>query len=248
MQYSFDVILVGTHEYEWAVNIFARLYEKYWPDGPRVHYIGDRVEGFLAPNVHFMQVPCYSEGVWDWEHWFGAGLQAICDWLGDRLFLLFLPDHWLYQPVSAIYIEMLALYMKDHSEIVRGGVTAKAPIYDYGTVEYQEHSIDILTASSCDQHVSLEGGLTFYPSLWNPRLLRELIEPGWTLQRCESLGTARMCEERKELRSVSISPAPIYRAHTLRHAQSKRVFLQDVSPPDRLLVRHYIPNGWEIIE
>ena len=167
------VALVGTHEYEWAVWIFATLFKKYWGEGI-IAYVGDRQEGELPANVQFYRVPCYSEGVWVWAHWFGNGLNSFFERCGDTPVLLFLPDQWLKEPVWHEGIYSLARYMRGKPDIIRGNVTADVRLYGYGSHVDTWEEWEIWQTSVDSPHASLDGGLTFCPSLWNPRLAREI--------------------------------------------------------------------------
>ena len=241
------VALVGTHEYEWAVWIFATLFKKYWGEGI-ITYVGDRQEGELPANVQFYRVPCYSEGVWVWAHWFGNGLNSFFERCGDTPVLLFLPDQWLKEPVWHEGIYSLARYMRGKPDIIRGNVTADVRLYGYGSHVDTWEEWEIWQTSVDSPHASLDGGLTFCPSLWNPRLAREIIEPHWTLHNCEIMGTQKMQTTRRDLRTVGIFPPPIHRAHGLHRDQKETVNLLNVLDVDRPVVRQYVPPVWKVIE
>jgi hypothetical protein len=237
-------IIIGTHQYQWAINIAAYLFDKYV--GLPLLYVGDRVEGVLYEGVEFMQVPCFSEGEWPWDHHFARGLNSIFEYFQDDLILMFLPDQWIISRVSLSAIFSLAEFMEQHSHVVRGCVTEGQALYQHGQVVDYWQDYEIWGVSPSNQHASLDGGITFCPSLWNPTV-RSLFPPHWTIQECEVLGTKLMAVRTQNL-SVGIRPAPIRRAHVLHHAQPHTVNLERVPLADREDIRGYIPDVWSVIE
>jgi len=110
-----EIILLGTRQYEWAVPIFAHLFRKYWSDD-QVLWYGDSYTGALPDNIEFRQVPCYREGIWPWTPWFSNGLRSILEDLAGAVIALFLPDHWLTQPVDLAAVDTLRGYMEDEGD------------------------------------------------------------------------------------------------------------------------------------
>lgn len=241
------LIVIGTHEYEWSVHIFAHLFAKYWGEDV-VIYIGDRVVGDLPDNIEFMQVPCFSEGVWPWDHWLGHGLNSIFAFFERELVCLFLLDHWLNSPVYHPSVESLARFMSANSHVVRGTILAGDAVFGRGHILTEWEGNEIWTVGPDNQHASISGGITFCPSLWNPTRARQIIKPQWTLQECETLGTRRMRDEFPPYISVGIRPAPLHRAHGMHHSQARTVNLLCVREEDRQFVREHIPSDWRSIE
>ena len=243
-----QTIVIGTHEYQWALWPFAALFAKYW-GSQKVIYFADRQEGDLPPNIEFRRVPCYSEGVWPWAHWFGNGFNSIMAYLEGWIVCVFLPDHWLCEPVYHRGIDLLGYYMHLHGDVVRGNVTAKTAFYNYGHHYTNWNGLDVWEVEKRHPDAGLDGGLTFSTSLWNPRLARQIIEPHWNLWDCELLGTRKFYNEFPQWRVVGSFPPPIHRAQGLSHHVLRGVNLTELTrKEDRDLVRPMIPAGWEIIE
>lgn len=242
---SFQVMIVASYAYEWAVQVAARLFAKYWPGRP-VLYFADRFTGPFPDNVTPIRVPCYSEGVWPWAHWFGQGLISICEYLEEWPVLFLQADHWLNAPVDGEGIGVLAHYMSEHPDVIRGNVTAGTPLEAHGHEIVQWYGYSII-AGDPRGLAGFDAALTFCPSLWNPTALKQIIEPGWTFQQCEALGTKKMLAQAK-YRTVGILPPPLSRAHVLRHAQPHTVFMHDVAPEDRAMCRGWVRELWSIAE
>jgi hypothetical protein len=238
-------IIIGTHQYQWATNIAAYLFDKYV--GLPLLYVGDHVEGVLYEGLEFMQVPCFSEGVWPWKNHFARGLNSIFENFKDDLILLLLPDQWILEPVSLLPILALGEYMERRPCIVRGNLAQGQALYDHGYVFDCHKGYEIWSVSPTNPHASLHGAITFCPTLWNPRA-RELFEPHWTLQECENLGTEVIAAGLSSVISVGIKPAPIRYAHVLHHAQPHTVNLMQVPMEDREIARAYIPDVWSVSE
>jgi len=239
-------LLVGTHQYEWATNIFAYLFNKYWGTEP-ITYVSDRQVHPLYCNLEFMQVPCYTEGEWPWAHWFGHGLRSIFEHFAKDLIVLFLPDHWITRPVDKDAVIAMAVYMDAHPHLVRGDLTAGQAVYSYGHQIATSGGYGVWAVSPNHKHASLNGGITFPPSLWNPVEALDIIEDTWSLHDCEKLGTQKM-QRQTALYSAAISPAPIHRAHVLHHAQQRVMNLTDVNPEDIPVIKECLPKDWGIIE
>lgn len=238
-------IVVGTHEYQWALWPFAALFARYW--GPeRVWYIGDRLAGDLPPNLDFMPVPAYSEGVWNWRYWFGNGLRSICEAFAGHTLALFLPDHWLNRAIDRSKVDILADYMAHRPCIVRADLTADRS-WAGGTLVETWQGLDIIAIPPWDIHAGLNGGLTFCPSLWRPELVHELIEPFWDIWKCEGLGTERMKQRYPDVMAVGTQPGLLDRTHGLMHAQPGLVNMAGLNEDDRALVVSYLPEGWKVM-
>jgi len=235
------ICVVGTHQYQWALWPFAGLFYKYWGPGT-VTYCGDRLEGELPDNLEFVQVPAYLMGEWPWESWFGNGLRSYLETVDDPIVALFLPDHWICDMVHDDLVLALHDYMLEHEDVVRGNLTAGTPLDQYGELLDTWEGIEIIGVSPTHPHASLNGGMTFCPSLWNREWLIKLLEPSWDLWQCETLGTRKVAEE--GLRAVGTRPPALRRVHGLSHRQPETVFLEGLRGEDWALVRRHLPEGW----
>jgi hypothetical protein len=236
-----EIVVLGTVAYQWALWPFAHLFEKYWSD-QTITWYGDRQEGDIPENVEFRRVPCYTQGVWPWQHWFGNGLISILDELEGDVVALFLPDHWIAAPVGIEAVLSLKTWMAGQQRVVRGNLAAETCLDGHGKHMATWGGYEIVRGRPDDVHCSFHGGVTFCPSLFNRRLLRSLLEPHWNLWEVESLGTRAMA--RRDLFSVGLRPGPVERCHALHHGRPKSVSLAGLCPLDKEIVRGMIPGGW----
>jgi hypothetical protein len=241
-----DIIVVGTHEYQWALFPFAELFAKYW--GPeRILYYGDRQEGPLPANLEFHRVPCYTEGVWPWQHWFGNGMRSIMDEMQGFLVTVFLPDHWLCSPVDHKALRKLCRFMDKRGNILRGNLVAGTCLDEHGQHVANEAGLEIVGVSPENVHCGFLGGMTFAPAVWNRALLRDILEPQWDLWAAEKMGTERMKKRYPGIMSVGTRPSILGRAHGLYHAQPRTASVKDLIPEDAEVVRRYLPAGWRVV-
>lgn len=238
-----EIIIVGTKKYFWALRAFANLFNKYWEPIPVTHF-GDVECNNLPKNFTSRRVPCYTEGVWPWEHWFGNGLKSILESLASDHVCIFLPDHWITQPVDKKGIRLLLYYMRDNNDVVRGNITADTCLDSQGDFVWGR----IRQVGPLHPHCSFYGGTTFSPAIWNRKNLIDILEPHWDLWQCEKLGTEKMIREWPRWRSVGVVPGPVKRAHGLYHAQPKTARLESMKQEDKQIVRNYLPAGWSITE
>lgn len=238
------IILTGTQAYNWVLPIFGHLFEKYW--GEPFLYIGDTPPPQLPNNVTFQPLQTFKEGIWPWDHWFGQGLREICQQFSGEIIALFLLDHWLNQPVDIDGVYQLAEYMRLNRQIIRGNLTTNGiwtnskSIDTYGRLE-------ILYIPPWDKNNSLNGGITFCPSLWNTDLLDKLIEPAWSLWDCEKLGTERLVKNPK-IYAIGTRPYLLSRTHAMFHKDPHRISLENMQPDDRQFVMDRLPDGYRITD
>jgi len=238
-----DIIVIGTREYNWALELFSYLFDKYW--GARVVHWGDQDSGHLP----FRCVPAYTEGEWPWDHWFGAGLRSILEVLESDVFCLFLPDHWISAPVDRKGVAAMEQYMLRDPTILRGNLTADMGLATYGELEQRWWDRDIMTVHPMQPQCGFLGGFTFCPALWNRELMMDNIESHWTIWECEKLGTdQKVTPMWPKIRSVGVEPGPIHRVHGMYHAQEKVANLKELSPEDAAVVRSMVPGDWKVRE
>jgi len=242
-----ELIVLGTSEYQWAVNIFAKLFARHW--GPQtVTWWGDRCdEKKLAFNVEFRRVPCYAEGVWPWTPWFSNGLLSILDELEGEIFAMFLPDHWLAQDVDLGAVDALREFMAREPGCLRGNLTAGTCMDGYGKHHAVVDGREIVSVRPDNAHCGLHGGITFCPSLWNKGLLRAAIgERHWSLWQTESEGTKWLVRRSPEIFSAGLRPGPVVRCHGLYHERQNVADFTGLSEADFQEVKHWVPSGWKI--
>lgn len=247
-------VIFGTHEYQWALWPFAHLFGKYW-GGQTVTYVGDRLAGDLPDNVEFMQVPCYTEGEWPWKHWFGNGVKESLRTFDDDVIAMFLPDHWIVEPVKMDVVKAMADYMRESRNALRGNLPNDTNLEGHGRIIAIRGEVEIIVCHDI-HHCGKEAGTAMSPALWNREHLMELLEPHWGLWATEKLGTEKMQRERPYWVSVGTRPSALSRTNAIRDGKknqmqgvaSKEVWLQELSEEDRQVIREMIPSGYDVIE
>lgn len=238
------VILLGTHEYEWCIPLFNYLFKKYWGN-EQIIYIADYLINPLPANIEFMQVPAYSEGEWNWAQWFSNGFASICQYFENELLIVFLLDHWLNAPVKIDLVNQLLEYMKTHSNILRGNLTAGTCLDGYGKEYATYKDLDIVYVPAHNLHCSFGGGVTFCPSIFNPKNTLRVLGNHWSMHQTEKLGTERMSEI-SELKSIGTKQTILYRTHALSHQTPKQISLEGLNENDKEVIKEMIPDGWHV--
>jgi len=233
------IIVVGTHEYFWALRIFTRQFNRYWGFADVVHY-GDVECADLPSNFKSKRVPCYSEGSWPWDHWYGNGLISILESLADEIVALFLPDHWLNAPADKLAVRELERYMLASPDVVRGNLTAGTCVAGRGEPVRGR----IVQVHPGDPHCGLYGGTAGSPALWNREALLEVLEPHWGFWEAESVGTEKMAREWPRWRSVGIEPGPVSRTHGLVHGRPCVASFEGMNERDIKACAEMLPKGW----
>jgi len=247
-------VVFGTHEYQWALGPFGHLFAKYWGD-ETVTYVGDRLAGPLPDNIEFMRVPCYSEGVWPWRHWFGNGVRETLKILGEDLAAIFLPDDWIRRPVQSDVVDAMARHMLEAGNVVRGNLADDTNLEGHSRTVATREEIEIVV---CDDvhHCGNEAGTALSPALWDRKKLIDILEPHWGLWATEKLGTEKMARKYPDWISVGTRPAALGRVNSIRDGQRrqahgeppKRVWVEGLSEEDRRAVRAMIPGKYDIVE
>lgn len=237
-------IVLGTHEYEWALHPFAELFAKYFGD-EKVIYFGDKIEKKIPDNVVFQRVIAFPDGEWDWWTCFGEGLKSICYFHTGKIILLFLLDHWLNQPVDRKIIDSLTEYMVCHPNVFRANLTED---FSWHTSEVEQvekwQGLDIVEIKPWSIHASYNGGISFSPALWRPELLGRAIQSHWGFHDCENKGSEYIKQQYPKIKAISSHPLALYRTHGLFHAQPKKVSLAGLSEDDRQIVMKSLPNDF----
>jgi hypothetical protein len=243
-----ETIIVGTHDYEWALHPFMHLWRKHWGDQP-VTWWGDRRTGKDLPEgLRFARVPAFGEGSWPWDHHFGRGLISILEAVEADTVAIFLPDHWISAPVDPRQVNALAGFMEASGRVLRGNLTAGTCLEGHGDVIKRYKRFDVVSVAPTDHHCSFGGGMTFCPSLWNRAALAGLLEPHWNLWACEKVGTEKFARTlwKRGWVSVGTRPGLLRRCHGLSHLQPQAVSLAGLEPEDAAFVRSWLPDGWRL--
>lgn len=229
-----ETIIVGTKEYAWAVEIFVKLFQRYW--GTRLIWYGDGSPD-VPDGVEFRSCPAFPE-IWPWEHWFGAGIVSIMEDLDSDVFTLFLPDHWITEMVNVRAVNKLAKYVAKNGEILRCDLTRGACARSYGTLYRKLKGIELWEVPVGNPHCSLK--VAFSPALWDRRIFKHIPEQHWDLWEVEGLGSSRAAD----LVSVAAVPGPVARCHGIY--RGKEISVEGLGVKDAAMVRSMIPAGWKI--
>lgn len=231
-------ILLGTHQYQWALWPFATLFAKY-VSSDKLLYIGDKVDDdYLPDNIEFMQVPAYAEGEWNWYQWFSDGFISILEQFRDELLLVFLPDHWINREIDHAGLDKLVQYMADDKRVFRAALRIDCP----NTEHIENLTDDFISIPPFDIHAGFHGGITFCPSIWRPELALNLFESGWDLWKCEKLGTEKARLLYPAQFAIAAYPGVLSYTHGLVHTSRKVNFI-GLNDEDRRMVMESLPEG-----
>lgn len=234
------ILLLGTHEYNWCLQPFTHLYKKYW--GSEFIYVTDRL--IKSPDFECIQVPAYSEGIWNWKIWFAEGLYSILNYFDENLFTILLLDHWLNKPVKVEYVNMLAEYMSSNNEILRGNLTADTCLNLYGEYIRTYKELDLITVPKNSLDCSYGAGITFCPSIFNKENLFKIMNRCWNFWELENVGTKEMLSH-KNLLTIGTKQSILSRVHALSH-HNNFVNMQGLPEEDKSIIKEMIPDGWQI--
>ena len=237
-------VVVGTREYAWAVAIFARLFGKY--HGGEVVWYGDGTPD-VPKGVEFRPCPAYPEA-WPWERRFGAGLVSIMQDLESDVFTLFLPDHWIAEPVDVGLVKRLGCHVAK-GNILRCDLTRGACAATYGKLHRRLKGVELWEVPRDSPHCSLQ--VTFSPALWHRRIFEDVLERHWTLWETEVLGSRRVAGERLRyedetgIKAVSVAavPGPVVRCHGIYRGEE--ISVDGLNVEDAAMVKSMLPGGWK---
>lgn len=238
------ILLLGTHDYEWCIKPFSYLFKKYYGND-KIVYVADYLLNDLADNIEYLQVPAYSEGIWNWHEWFSNGLKSIFEYFDNELCLIFLLDHFISQKVNLNYLNQLSEYMLNHPNIVRGNLTTGTCLDGYGKIIDRYEDLDIITIPANHRHCSFGGGITFCPSIFNGNNMIKILGNHWSFHATEKVGTEVMATT--QLKSVGTKQAILYRTHALHHCK-KSISLVGLNENDKSVIKEMIPDGMSIEE
>jgi hypothetical protein len=144
-------------------------------------------------------------------------------------------------------VAKLERFMDRKGTVLRGNLAAGTCLAGEGKHLAVEDGLEVVFVPPWDIRCSYMGGITFSPAIWNRALLRDALEPQWTLWDAERCGTDRMKRRHPEVMSVGTRPGLLTRAHGLRHAEPRTAHLEELEPEDREAVRGMVPAGWRVV-
>lgn len=236
------IIVCVSSQATWALGIFAKLWQRYCGD-EQVMVAAENLPAVqslkLPQNFHSKQVG----EEWTKEQWTN-GLIRYLHGIPDQFVVLMLEDYWLQRAVNwnGIRAHLLQL-MLDNPNILRvdlcsdrlyaGGPKYPAHDPDWGRAGYY----DLITRPGTQYQMSLQ------PSLWNKRLLLEILREGWSPWEFELSGDGVLAA-RSDLLVLGTRQNPIQFVNGLNSGQPDRVNLEGIDNTDELL--SFIPAGKEV--
>lgn len=166
--------------------------------------------------------------------WSDGLIGLMHDFPDDGVFLLFLEDYWLTEPVHVKEVHMLYDYMRQFKYVIKVDMYTDrryaAGKQDYGICG---HIPLIKSDYNSQYHMSLMCGL------WNRRLLLQILQPGQTPWQVELDGTPMLARCKDDVlvlgtESWDDNPRTCPIRHTLAHRRGNpsELLLDEVAPED----------------
>ena len=235
MQPTYRVLVLTCDKYLPAVRIFAYLLNKYWVPTPNVVISGFTPPAFPLPdNFSFLSVGNQSD--FPFERWSDA-LYVTLEHFQDDLFVLMLEDYWLTRCVNTDAVELVADYMRRHTDILKTDLSTDR-LYAAGTnMNYGTHGyLDIIRSNpESAYHMSL------WPGMWsNANLLRVLI-PHESPHDLEITGTTRLSHNFSDLAVIGTKQNPLSIMLGLRARDYTKVLTEGLKEEDIAFIKE---NGY----
>lgn len=239
-------LLVLTKAYQWLVQPFLYLYGKYWGE-PLTCYTDQPMDVDLPDWCEWRRVPCYSEGSWPWQFWWGNGILSILAEVDEPMVSLFLPDYWVGMPVPLNQINAVARYMLKCGNIIKTNLQLDTYLDQYGQFRESYQGLEFTYVTPGCIHCGLEAGTALGVALWDREKLAKLLQPHWSPWGLEKLGTERMLQEFKDWVAIGTRPALVKRVNAVNQSMPTAVVLKGLAKEDQEIVRQWIPARYEII-
>lgn len=239
-------LLVLTKAFQWLVQPFLYLYEKYWGE-PLVCYTDQPLDVDLPNWCEWKCVPCYSEGSWPWQFWWGNGMLSILAEIDEPLVSLFLPDYWIGTSVQLNQVNSVARYILKCGNIVKTNLQMDTCLDQYGKFRESYQGLEIISAIPGCIHCGLEAGTALGVALWDRDKLARILKPHWSPWGLEKLGTERMLQEFKDWVAVGTRPGLVKRVNAVAQGVPETVTLSGLTREDQETVRQWIPGQYKII-
>lgn len=201
-----------------AVRPFMWLLNKYWANPPDVIVAGYTPPKFDLPsNAKFYSIGDFSD--YPQDRW-SDSLIEVLEFIDDEHIIIMLEDYWIVRPVDDYAVRVLYRYAKKQPDIIKVDLAADR-LFAGGVKRHQLHIgyLEILESDpNSAYHMSLMTGL------WNVRLMKRVLRPGWTPWDVEMDGTT-VLSQMPQLRVVGTGQWPIL--HTLAFRADRPGYLLD---------------------
>lgn len=231
------VFVLTCDAYAHSVRAFAYLFNKYFDATQEVIVAGyERFPVDLPPN--FVTHSIGQQADYPVNRWSDGLAKLLCDFTDD-VFLLFLEDYWIVEPVFQKEVKMLYDYMGQFKYVLKMDMITDRR-YAGGVTPYGQVGHIPLVKSDPDSayHMSLMCGL------WNRRNLLKILIPGESPWDIELSGTTRLSTYRMDMLVLGTASwteneraCPI--RHTLAHRRGNpnELLLDEVAPVDIAALR-----------
>jgi hypothetical protein len=167
--FKYDVVVVTTDKYTWALQPFAYLFNKYWSQNQHVTVVGFTKPSFALPyNYTFCSVAPEELPKDRWSD----GLLRFLHHYDQKHFVLMLEDYWLRQMVEPHHVGLLIHYAQSRNNVARIDLTSDRQfaggVKDIG--KYMHFDM-VETPYGTPYQISLQAGI------WNRDLMIESLPP-----------------------------------------------------------------------
>lgn len=241
-------LLVLTKQYQWLVPPFLYLFHKHWGRDEKLLVCSDQpLDVDLPAWVEWRRVPCYSEGSWPWQFWWGNGMQSILAEIDEPVVCLFLPDYWLASSVSSKTLDDLAQYVVRCGNVLRVGLQFRQCRDAHGKFREVYRGLEIVAVTPGCVHCGTDAGAGLGVAMWDRAKLLDLLEPHWSPWALEKLGSEKMWREHRDWVSIGVAGGVVRRVNAVDQHTPTEVDLRGLDELDQGEVKRWIPERYEII-
>lgn len=233
----FPVLVMVSDLNLWALKPFLYQFDNHWARFCKVdvHIAGYTPPAYeLPPGFKFHSLGKFED--YPVNRYSDSLLEAMELIPGDH-FILMLEDYWLTRPVNYMAIEFLARYMSYMPDVIRMDLTsdrmyAGNPMLEAGSYGY----LDLINTPAPSPY-----RISFQASIYNKRLLAQILKPGESPWEIEILGTGRLAKTPYRVLGTRQPPIRYFIA-----VEKGRLNWQDT--PWQMPVTKLIPEDREAIE
>lgn len=210
------IFVLTSDSYSHAVLPFAYLFNKYWSSDQEVIIAGyNKFPQHLPANFTKHRIGRQED--YPLNKWSDGVIGLLKDFPEDEVFLLFLEDYWITEPVNVKEVSMLVDYMHQFKYVIKMDMYTDRR-YAAGKQPYGNcgHIPLIKSDYNSQYHSSLMIGA------WNRRLMLQLLIPGENPWDLELAGTPRLARCKDDVlvlgtESWDDNPRTCPIRHTLAH-------------------------------
>lgn len=231
------VVVSVSDKYLWCLKPFAHLFNKYWGSAQDVIIAGYSPPSFALPrNFFFYSIdqPSYPKEKW------ADGFIKFLEYIPDQFFVLLLEDYWISRVVDVEAINLIEQYMTNHTNILRGDLTADR-LYAGGMRDIDMYDrLDIIEAPNSAYQMSLQA------AVWNTNLLKTLLKSlaetsrsAWSV---ELDGTTTINNNPSTYKVIGTRQVPIRYCNAMNNSSGFNAQFSGLSQIDIDYVKDMIPK------